>query len=321
MIAARRRQAYALRSAFVLGLLCAILLMGINTGAANIVAVRKAPGALADLGESLFMAVIGTQLTLVLLAAPAATAGTICLDCSRGTLAHLLVTDLSNAEIVLGKLAARLTPIVVLIVATLPVMELLTLLGGVDPAAILGASLVTLGVAVLGCCLALVFSIWLRRTHEALLATYAVWGVWLLGRPMLGEINRSTGFWIEVFRWDADPYGLAFAAYWRHGDWALPLDVAFLAATLGISAVLVLLAVLTLRAPARATPDGGRRKPRSHRSQPPSRPGAWRPGCSPGWDRRWTSTRSSGASGSAPGRRLGRGSSRRCSGWSRCSSA
>ena len=127
------------------------------------------------------MAVIGTQLTLVLLAAPAATAGAICLDRSRGTLTHLLVTDLTDREIVLGKLAARLTPVLVLVAATLPVMELLTLLGGVDPDALLGAFVVTLGVAVLGCCLALVFSIRVRRTHEALLATYAVWGLWLLG--------------------------------------------------------------------------------------------------------------------------------------------
>ena len=48
---------------------------------------------------------IGTQLTLVLLAAPAATAGAICVDRRRGTLMHMLMTDLSAGEIVLGKLA------------------------------------------------------------------------------------------------------------------------------------------------------------------------------------------------------------------------
>ena len=135
----------------------------------------------------------GTQLTLVLLAAPAATAGAICLDRARGTLIHLLVTDLTDREIVLGKLAARLTPVMVLVAATLPVMELLSLLGGVDPDALVKAFVVTVGVGVLGCCLALVFSIWIRRTHEALLATYAVWGLWLLARPMLNEISRASG--------------------------------------------------------------------------------------------------------------------------------
>ena len=45
----------------------------------------------------------------------------------------MLMTDLTNREIVVGKLAARLAPILSLIACTLPVLELLTLLGGVDP--------------------------------------------------------------------------------------------------------------------------------------------------------------------------------------------
>src|SRR5919107_2121310 len=145
--------------------------------------------ALAAVGERFFLAVVGTQIALVLLAAPAATAGAICLDRARGTLAHLMLTDLSDGEIVLGKLAARLVPVLGLVGCALPVMAILTLLGGVDPDALLGAFLVTLGVAVLGCSLALVFSIWAGKTHEALLGTYAVWGLWLLGRPMLWLIS------------------------------------------------------------------------------------------------------------------------------------
>ena len=40
----------------------------------------------------------------------AATAGAVCLDKARGTLDHVLATDLSDAEIVLGKLGVRLVP-------------------------------------------------------------------------------------------------------------------------------------------------------------------------------------------------------------------
>ena len=75
---------------------------------------------MAELGEWFFQAVIGTQMTLVLLAAPAATAGAICLDKARGTLTHMLMTDLADFEIVLGKLAARLIPVVGLVACTLP---------------------------------------------------------------------------------------------------------------------------------------------------------------------------------------------------------
>ena len=203
--------------------------------------------ALAEVGERLFVAVVGTQLALVLLAAPAATAGAICLDRSRGTLTHLLVTDLSDREIVLGKLTARLVPVLVMIAATLPVMELLTLLGGVDPDALLKAFVVTLGVAVLGCCLALVFSIRVRRTHEALLATYAVWGLWLLGTPMLNQISRATGLSVRVLPLYVDPFWLAFAPYWWPGSVGWLAYVSFLAGTLGISSVLTLYAVWTMR--------------------------------------------------------------------------
>ena len=110
---------------------------------------------MAELGEWFFQAVIGTQLTLVLLAAPAATAGAICLDRARGTLTHMLMTDLADFEIVLGKLAARLIPVVGLVACTLPMMELLILLGGVAPEALWSAFVVTLGVALLGCSLGL----------------------------------------------------------------------------------------------------------------------------------------------------------------------
>jgi ABC-type transport system involved in multi-copper enzyme maturation permease subunit len=245
--ASRRWQGYAVRSLFVLGLIVALLVVGIGRGAAGIVASPKALRGLAQVGEKLFVAVVGTQLVLVLLAAPAATAGAICLDRSRGTLTHLLVTDLSDGEIVLGKLAVRLTPVLVLVAATFPFMELLTLLGGVDPDALLGAFVVTLGVAVLGCSLALVFSIRVRRTHEALLATYAVWGFWLLGTPMLQQISRSTGLALDWLPPSSDPFQLAFAPYWRPGSVGCEDYLVFLAATWVTSAVLVAFAVRTMR--------------------------------------------------------------------------
>jgi hypothetical protein len=113
------------------------------------------------------VAVVGTQLTLVLLAAADESAGAICLDHSRGTPTHLLVTDLADGEIVLDKLAARLVPVMGLVRCALPVKALLTLLGGVDPDALFGAFLVTVSVALLGCSLALVLSLWAGRTHEA----------------------------------------------------------------------------------------------------------------------------------------------------------
>jgi hypothetical protein len=80
--AARRWQTYAACVAFLL-VLCASL---------TVVCVAKLsyyPGAISlsrmvEVGESFFYAVVGTQLVLVLLAAPAYTAGAICLDKRSG---------------------------------------------------------------------------------------------------------------------------------------------------------------------------------------------------------------------------------------------
>ncbi len=241
----RRWQWYALRSLFAGMLLAALLVIlsrpGVSLGGMTL---RE----LANLGESFYIAVIGTQLTLVLLAAPAATAGTICLDRSSGMLTHVLVTDLSDSEIVLGKLAARLVPVLGLLACALPLMAILTLLGGVDPDALVGAFLVTIGVAVLGCSLALIFSLWAKKTHEALLATYAVWAIWLVGRPFLTLVNSAYGWTLSLPPRIADPYFLAFSPYWNPSSVSFDDYIWFLAITTGIAAVLAALAVFRLRA-------------------------------------------------------------------------
>ena len=203
---------------------------------------------LAKLGENFFIAVIGTQLTLVLLAAPAATAGAICLDRSSGMMAHVLVTDLSDPEIVLGKLAARLVPVLGLLACALPLMAILTLLGGVDPDALVGAFVVSVGIAVLGSSLAFLLSLWARKTHEALLGTYAVWGIWLIGRPFVTLANNAYGWTLAVPPRIADPYFLAFSPYWYPGTVSFGDYAWFLAITTGIAAVLVAVAILRLRA-------------------------------------------------------------------------
>jgi len=245
LTATRRWQGYALRSIFVAFLLGALV---VTWSSGRLVPKQGTIRALADLGGLFYVAVIGTQLTLVLLAAPAATAGAICLDRARGTLTHLLVTDLTDSEIVLGKLAARLVPVLGLVFCALPVTALLTLLGGVDPDALLGAFVVTLGVAFLGCSLALVFSLWAGKTHEALMGTYAVWGLWLLGGPMVRTLSGASGLYVLDPPQAADPFYLAFAPYWWPGRVGWGDYLTFLGVTTSLSAALVLVAVLRLRA-------------------------------------------------------------------------
>src|SRR3954452_20447266 len=181
LTASRRWQGYALRSLLVLLLLLGLsaVWLGSHRGAGEL-SVRQ----WAEVGRGFYSVTALMVLGLVGLAAPAATAAAICVDKDRGNLTLLFATDLTDAEIVLGKLAARLVPVLGLIACAAPVQALATLLGGVDPAVITGAILVCLACAVFGCTLALTLSVWGRKTHEVLLATYAFGIFWLLSAPI-----------------------------------------------------------------------------------------------------------------------------------------
>src|SRR5687768_6358581 len=106
LTASRRWQTYAARSAFVAVQLAGLGAVWLEVAGRGPVSVREQ----AEVGRRFYHALAAMQLALALLAAPAATAGAFYLDRARGTLAQLLVTDLTAAEIVLGKLAARLVP-------------------------------------------------------------------------------------------------------------------------------------------------------------------------------------------------------------------
>src|SRR3954454_6944582 len=159
LMASRRWQAYAMRSLTVLLLLTAMTLVWYESPAAR----SAASGAMtivqqAQVGKAFYGTTAIILLGLVGLAAPAATAAAICQDKARGNLTLLLATDLSDAEIVLGKLAARLVPVLGMIACAAPVLALTTLLGGVDPVVLTGAILVCLACAIFGCSLALMLS-------------------------------------------------------------------------------------------------------------------------------------------------------------------
>jgi ABC-type transport system involved in multi-copper enzyme maturation permease subunit len=278
LTASRRWQLYAVRALFVAILLGALSMVWYgNLVDSNGTLDRRM---LARIGEGFFYAIIGVQMAVVLLAAPAATAGSICLDKARGTLLHVLVTDLSDGEIVLGKLGARLLPVLSLMLAALPVLFLGVLLGGIDPEALLGAFLVTLGVAVFGCALALLLSVWGTKTHEVLLAVYGLWAVVLLTNPVwyifsaLLKVSPPP-IWLKL----ANPFYTAFAPYLAPGATDIEEPVLFLVVALVLAAVLTVPAILCIRRVAvRQTNRPARERKRKRWAIPFWSLTAWLPG-------------------------------------------
>ena len=192
LTASRRWQGYALRSSLVVLLLLGLSAVRLSSpDGEGELSVRQQ----AEMGRAFYAVTSLIMLGLVGLAAPAATAGAICSDKSRGNLTLLFATDLSDAEVVLGKLAARLVPVLGLIACASPVQALATLLGGVDPVVLIGAILVCLACAVFGCSLAMTLSVWGQKTHEVLLATYAFGIFYLLAAPIWIGLSQMLPWW------------------------------------------------------------------------------------------------------------------------------
>ncbi len=173
----------------------------------------------------------------------------------------MATTDLSDAEIVLGKLFSRLAPILGLLACALPVVALAALLGGIDGQALVGLFVVSAAVAVLGCSLALAISVEVAKTHEVVVAVLALVTCWLNALPIWIGLARSYGFDMppEWF-YKTNPFVLVYAPYSWPGHVGA-LDVAlFAAASLAISAGLMAATIARLRRfvlPAEVRPRGG----------------------------------------------------------------
>lgn len=258
LMTARRWQTYAMRSATVLFLLLALwLVWGEQAG-------RSSDGEMSiprqtEVARSFFGTTAMLLLGLVGLAAPASAAGSICEDKARGNLALLFATDLSSAEIVLGKLGARLVPVLSLILCAAPVLSIALMFGGVDPAGLLGVLFVILACAIFGCTLALTLSVWGRKTHEVLIVTYVFGILYLLAAPLVafGAFGRwPSSVWpswfpsfLELLRYN--PVVLVVSTHEGPAPGMRPITfgtfAAFLALALAVSSGLAGVAIWRIR--------------------------------------------------------------------------
>jgi hypothetical protein len=261
LLNARRLTIYAGRSLFGGVLLAGLVFTWLSTALDR--TAGTAPGSLkhlAHVGEAFYHTLTTLQLSLVLLAAPAATAGAICLDRARGGLTHLLVTDLSDAEIVLGKLAARLAPVVGLLACTLPVTAMATLLGGIDAAALNWSFIICVAVAVLGCSLAMTISVWATRSHDVIMTVVVIWTAGLLALPVWEEFPTGWGItpppdWFQKL----NPFILISAPYSQPGFVGAVDYLVFVVAALAASAILNGVTIASLRRSMAGEADRSRR--------------------------------------------------------------
>jgi ABC-type Na+ efflux pump permease subunit len=161
----RRASHYSARTAS-LGLLG---ILGITAWQATVGFTRDATlGETARFGLLLFQIIVFVQLVLLIFFAALSAASAVSQEKDRRTFVLLLITDMYDYEIVLGKLFGSLLPITMLLAITVPVLTMLLLLGGVDPSQVWQACAIMFTTAFAAGSLGGVVALWRERTFQSL---------------------------------------------------------------------------------------------------------------------------------------------------------
>jgi ABC-type transport system involved in multi-copper enzyme maturation permease subunit len=171
---------------------------------------------LASLSRDVVTVILWVQTAAVVVLAPPYLAGAIAEERERGTLDLLLTTQMSDREIVLGKLAARVTHLGGILLAGLPLLAATQLWGGVDFRALLAAFAVT-GLNLL--CVAsicVLYSALSRTTRAAIGSSYAT-VVALSVCCFCLALGAAPVELVGVTSWDTLSWGSTHANYWLLG--------------------------------------------------------------------------------------------------------
>jgi ABC-type transport system involved in multi-copper enzyme maturation permease subunit len=164
----RRPRHYATRVAY----LGALWVISLTAWLATVGWTRSATlGEAARFGPLLFQILTFVQLALFLFFAALSAASAVSQEKDRRTFILLLLTDLRDHEIVLGKLLGSLLPIGILLAATVPLMMLLLLLGGIALEQVIQAVVVVAATALAAGSLGGLVALWRDRTFQALALT------------------------------------------------------------------------------------------------------------------------------------------------------
>jgi hypothetical protein len=243
----RRPRHYLLRS-FYLGLLWVLAL---TAWQATVGWEQTATlGDTARFSLLLFQIFTYVQLTLLLFFASLSAASTISQEKDRRTFVLLLLTDLRNHEIVLGKLLGSLLQIALFLAGMVPILFLNVLLGGVAPFQVFQAVVVLATTALAAGSLGGLIALWRDKTFQALALTVLILVLYVCLVHVLGFV--LTG-WIgpdEAARWQTwlQPYlalGQALEPPNEAVTFAAPY--AFALAMLGLSVLLNVWGILRLR--------------------------------------------------------------------------
>ncbi len=147
--------------------------------------------------RELFITLSMVQLILLAFVTPGLTSGAISAEREKQTLNVLLVTRLKPLGIVAGKMVSSCAFMVLLIVATLPLYNVILLYGGFSPGQMLGVFAFYLVTIFLFGSVGMACSAFFQRTGPSTVAAYGVVFAVMVGTILLGgfiyEVSRVPG--------------------------------------------------------------------------------------------------------------------------------
>ncbi|MFQ5613467.1 MAG: ABC transporter permease [Anaerolineae bacterium] len=153
------------------------------------------------MGKAIFVGTTLLLLAIISLIAPAFTAGAIAGERERKTYEILVITPMSAGRIILGKLGAVLTFLLLLILASLPIQSLAFLFGGVALIEMVIAAGGLLVTALAFGALGLFISSLARTTMSAIIAAYSIVIPFIYGLPfvLLLVVSILSGSMVSIF--------------------------------------------------------------------------------------------------------------------------
>lgn len=208
----RRPRHYLVRAVYVAVLLILMCTAWLVLAGTQII---RNIGDMAYFGAALLHILAPLQLALFVFLAALVPAGAVSQEKDRRTLILLLMTRLTNGELVLGKLSAGLLNVLTMWLAALPVFLLIALFGGVSFAQVWRVFAVTLTTILAAGSLGATLAFWREKTFQTLSMTSLAVVIWIgLGEAALA-IGRGThwaGLPWEVVVAGVSPLRAIFAA-------------------------------------------------------------------------------------------------------------
>jgi ABC-2 type transport system permease protein len=146
---------------------------------------------LAGIGQSLFESTLLLTMVLVLFLVPGFTAGSITGERERQTLLPLQVTLMRPISIVFGKVAAAVAFTLLLVIATLPLLTLSYMIGGIRLIEVFQGLGIVLLTAFAVAVLSVACSAWMRRVQTSTVVAYGLVVIAVVGTIAAFAIARQ----------------------------------------------------------------------------------------------------------------------------------